>query len=219
MKGIKISYSLPSHIDRQHNQLKILVGEVSSLIKKKNNEFKIEESSIDFVELDIDEFEHHTGYLEDHIGILTGITQTLFSSIFVSIYSHLETNLSLIISEIETCTEYRIKSKHLKRDGSFINSLLNYLKLVQNIDLNNFQDSIDYLNDITFVRNIFTHTRGILPKENTKIKRRVVNFINENDGIQLRDNFIIITKEEFLEKIIDKNSIFLLKLINFVSGK
>lgn len=217
MKDLKISHSLPSHIDRQHTQLKLLLEEVSTLIKNKNKEFEREETSVDFVDFDNDGYELETSYLEEQKEILKGITQTLFSSMFVSVYSLLETNLSSLIKEIETITDHRIKSKHLKRDGSFINCSLNYLKLVQNLDLNSFEETIEFLNDITIVRNVFTHTRGIVSKENKGIRNRVLKFINDNDGIELKDNFIVITDEGFIDCIIEKNNSFFMTLINHIN--
>jgi len=215
---IKITYLLPLHISEQHNQLKATVKEIADLIEKKKIEFESEESSIEFVDLDNDQFEHQNEYLEDHKNVLNGISQTLFSSLFVAIYSHLETNLSSLIKEIEISSKNKIKAKHLKRDGSFIKCCFTYLELVQNLDLSSFKNSITYLNDITNIRNIFTHTRGILPKENSKLKSSVIRFVKQNDGIELSGSLIIITNENFITQVINENMNFLLRLINFINN-
>ena len=149
--------------------------------------------------------------------VLNGITQTLYSSLFISIYSHLETNLSSLIKEIENKTNQKIKSKHLKRDGSFIKCCLNYLSLVQNIELNSFNKTIGYLNDITHVRNVLTHSRGILPDENSKMKNSVLRFIDENTGIELNNKCVVITNEKFIENLINKTNEFLIELIIFIN--
>jgi hypothetical protein len=214
---MKVSYLLPIRISKQHNQLKVTVDEIANLIENKKIEFESEESSVDFVDLDSDQFEHENEYLEDNRDILNGITQTLFSSLFVSIYSHLETNLSALIKEIELSTKNKIKSKHLKRDGSYINCCLTYLKLVQNLDLNSFTETIIYLNDITNVRNVFTHSRGILPRETSKLKTSIFRFVKENEGVEINNNLIIITNGKFIENVIIANNKFLLRLINHIN--
>lgn len=217
MNKILISYELPMHISTQQAQLISTVKEIEQLLRNKALEFESEEKAVDFVELNNDQFEHQTAYLEDKEEILNGITQTLYSSLFISIYSHLETNFSSLIKEIETKSNRKIKSKHLKRDGSFINCCLNYLTLVQNLELSSFSKTIGYLNDITYVRNVFTHSRGILPEEESKMKKAVLRFIKDNSGIELNNKCVVITNEKFIENVINKTNEFLLKLIIFIN--
>lgn len=218
MKKIKISYLLPIHITQQHNQLITTINEISTLIQSKKKDFDLEETSEDFVDLNNDQYEYLSGHLEDHRISLDGITQTLFRSLFVSIYSHLETDLSSLIKEIENSTESNIKSKHLKKDGSYINCCFNYLTLVQKLDLTGFNTTIKHLHNITLIRNVFTHTRGILPKENNKLKKSIVKFIKKNDNIELKGDLIAITNEKFITTTIKENKDFLLKLINFINS-
>ena len=63
-KGL-ISYELPMHISNQQNQLLTTVNEIELLLQNKTTEFESEEKSIEFVELNDDQFEHQTAYLED----------------------------------------------------------------------------------------------------------------------------------------------------------
>lgn len=217
MNKIKISYLLPLHIENQHKQLKIAVDEISELIKKKESDFRAEEEKVDFVEFDNDQFEHESEYLEDQRDILQSISQTLYSSLFISIYSHFEINFSALIKEVEKSTNHRIKSKDLRRDGSTINCFINYLILVHSIDLLNFKNNIQYLSDLTFIRNIFTHSRGLVPKENNKSRTQFLNFIKSTKGIELKENQIIISDKRFILKVIEENNIFLIRLINHLN--
>jgi len=217
MNALKISHALPQQIIEQYSQLEITINEISGLIEKKKGDFNIEESSIDFVELDVDHFEYENEYIESNLNILNGIMQTLYNALFVSIYSHLETNLAAIIKELEIKTDYKIKSKHLKRDGSFMNSCFNYLKLVQNLDLKDFNERIKYLNAITLIRNTFTHTRGFLPKESNKTIILITEFIDQNEGIEIDNGLITIKNEKFIDNTLQKNKDFLIQLINFIN--
>ncbi|GFE02812.1 hypothetical protein KUL156_54040 [Alteromonas sp. KUL156] len=118
-------------------------------------------------------------------------------SILIAIYSLNESKLNTIINKASNIFNKKIKPSHFgQRD--YLNSSIQYLNLVVEIDTRNLETYISKLKDLQFLRNGIVHNSSIYPEFKTASK--IASKYKGSLTFNISNNSIKITKSNFIEK-------------------
>lgn len=141
------------------------------------------------------DFEYHSSEVELIKMASIESSRLLHSALFVSTHSLFENTFSEIRKDIEKLEISKIRMKHLKGVGSDLANILNYFKLVHNIEFSKNQGMLDTLKDFIQIRNTIIHQNGHLSKLDESKRKQLIKFIDKRANIEIVNGTIIITKK------------------------
>ena len=145
-------------------------------------------------------------YFSDDYYIIEEIHVGLYrKSTLVSIYSFLENSMNSLCRPLYTSYEYPVKVDDLKGDG--IVRAKDYLEKLANVDFSALNGEWSNLMTLNKIRNCIVHSEGNI--KGSKSSPQLLNIIESNPNLSLRNERYIKVEREFIDFCIDKVENFL----------
>lgn len=176
--------------------LKTIAVFVENERKKNNQEIEDHMKNTLSEETQAEEFSEHDYYAELLERGFAEFENTLFSSFFIMIYSHMETELIRYCRDLEKRDPQRVKLSDLAGKSGVVKSM-NYLTKVQQIEFS-LENSLEWMRIKGFqnLRNCIVHSQGSL--DEFEKRDELSKFIRLKDSkIKLQDDAICILDRDF----------------------
>jgi len=198
-------------VDRTKGRLEELRNYTQALENKfnadKENLSNYYDSSIEGLDVeDIRALDDHFSYsyymIEDvHIGMYR-------KSTLISVYSFLESSMNGLCHLLQTLHNYPVVLDDMKGEGIYRAKA--YLSKLSKIDFEPLNGEWCFLMSLNKVRNCIAHSEGDIGSY--KSKDKILNIINNNDQLSLKNNRHIRVEREYVDDSIDAVEKFLEKL-------
>lgn len=156
----------------------------------------------DLTDLSFEEYEFHSAEISKLQHAAKHFPQILYKSTVVSIHSIFESTLARISMSIEKKTSSKIKMKQLRTVGNEIDNILNYLRLVHNLEFDNLDVDLTKLSNYIKIRNCIVHQNASISQLDQSNKGGLKKAIDNLDDVSVDENQTLEFNPKFVKDYI-----------------